>query len=186
MKQKIVVIDVREEIRTGREPFAIIMGAVARVKPDVDLLLIAPFEPKPLFPVLASQGFKNSAREVEDGCWEVLFSRAEAKQPAAKPPDETLSSTRKPAASLNAGKSLPGDAPPSAPAIMQVDVRGLEPPQPLVRILEALESLPAGAELRAKTDRRPVHLHTHLDARGFTGESEEQSDGSVVTIIRRQ
>lgn len=67
----------------------------------------------------------------------------------------------------------------------QVDARRLEPPQPLVRILEVLETLPAGAVLEARTDRRPVHLHEFLTARGFQGESEEQPDGSFLTTIHR-
>ena len=68
---------------------------------------------------------------------------------------------------------------------MEVDARGLEPPQPLVTILEALANLRAGAELRAHTDRRPMHLYAQLEERGFTGESEEQNDGSFITKIRR-
>jgi uncharacterized protein (DUF2249 family) len=54
----------------------------------------------------------------------------------------------------------------------------------MVKILEALAALPAGAELRARTDRRPVHLYPHLEERGFAAESEEQSDGSFITHIR--
>jgi TusA-related sulfurtransferase len=66
-----------------------------------------------------------------------------------------------------------------------VDARGLEPPQPLVVILEAITRLPENGELRAQTDRRPLHLYPLLEQRGFTGETEEQSDGSFVTTIRR-
>jgi len=66
-----------------------------------------------------------------------------------------------------------------------VDARGLEPPEPLVRILEAVSNLPKEAQLHARTDRRPMHLHSQLEQRGFTGESEEQNDGSFVTHIRR-
>jgi TusA-related sulfurtransferase len=67
-----------------------------------------------------------------------------------------------------------------------VDARGLEPPQPLVKILEALATLPEGARLRARTDRRPMHLYAQLEERGFVGESEEQEDGSFVTHVRRR
>jgi TusA-related sulfurtransferase len=69
--------------------------------------------------------------------------------------------------------------------VIEVDARGLEPPQPLVKILEALASLPQGARLRARTDRRPMHLYAQLEERGFVGESEEQKDGSFVTLIRQ-
>ena len=70
--------------------------------------------------------------------------------------------------------------------VIAVDARGLEPPQPLVKILEALALLADGAELRAQTDRRPMHLYSFLEERGFTGSSEEQPDGSFVTHIRRK
>ena len=70
-------------------------------------------------------------------------------------------------------------------APVTLDARGLEPPQPMVLILEALERLPEGAEMRARTDRRPLHLYALLKQRGFTGETEEQNDGSFVTTIRR-
>ncbi len=70
-------------------------------------------------------------------------------------------------------------------APVMVDARGLEPPQPLVAILEALEHLPKGAQMRAQTDRRPRHLYALLEHRGCTGETEEQHDGSFITTIRR-
>lgn len=69
--------------------------------------------------------------------------------------------------------------------VVEVDARGLEPPEPMIRILEALESLPPAAELCARTDRRPVHLLPHLAERGFAGDTKEQTDGSYVTHIRR-
>ena len=69
--------------------------------------------------------------------------------------------------------------------IVELDVRGLEPPQPLVVILESLARLPDGLALRARTDRRPLHLYPLLTERGFCGETEEHHDGSFITIIRR-
>ena len=68
---------------------------------------------------------------------------------------------------------------------VEVDARGLEPPQPLVVILEAVARLPAGAKLRAQTDRRPLHLYPLLEQRGFVAETEEQHDGSFITDIQR-
>ncbi|MFN7141757.1 MAG: DUF2249 domain-containing protein, partial [Limisphaerales bacterium] len=68
--------------------------------------------------------------------------------------------------------------------LRDVDVRGLEPPQPMVAILEAVSSLSPGAELKARTDRRPLHLYPQLIERGYSGQTEELSDGSFVTYIR--
>ena len=66
----------------------------------------------------------------------------------------------------------------------QLDARGLEPPQPMMKILEALATLPAGAELVAHTDRQPMLLYPMLEQRGFTCETTRQSDGSHITHIR--
>ena len=47
-----------------------------------------------------------------------------------------------------------------------LDLRGLPPPEPLVRALEAVEALPDGDELVVLTERRPVHLLPLLLERG--------------------
>lgn len=68
---------------------------------------------------------------------------------------------------------------------LELDARGLEPPQPMVRILQALANLPEGATLQARTDRRPLHLYALLTERGYRAETVEQSDGSFLTLICR-
>jgi hypothetical protein len=70
--------------------------------------------------------------------------------------------------------------------VIELDARELEPPQPLMRILEILETLPEGATLRARTRWRPSLLFAQLEDRGFAGESKEQPDGSYVTHIRHR
>ena len=75
--------------------------------------------------------------------------------------------------------------PDASGAMLEIDARGLEPPHPLVVILEAVSRLARGDELRARTDRRPMHLYGQLRERGFVGITEEQPDGSFVTRIRR-
>lgn len=66
-----------------------------------------------------------------------------------------------------------------------LDVRGLEPPEPMMRILAAAEKTPVGRRLLACTERRPIHLYAELDRRGFAYRCEDQPDGSVVTTIWR-
>jgi uncharacterized protein (DUF2249 family) len=67
---------------------------------------------------------------------------------------------------------------------LTVDARGLEPPEPLIIILEALGRVTDGMELRVQTDRRPIHLYPLLEQRGFTCETEEQDGGFVTKILR--
>jgi len=169
MSGKITTVDVREDIRIGQEPFRKIMSAVAQLRPGEQLLLIAPFEPVPLYHVLASKGFEHRAQKTQTGDWEVLFSACSAISPPGKP--AAPAPTRIPAAEAE---------------VMELDARGLEPPQPMVKILETLANLPRDATLRARTDRRPMHLYAQLEARGFTGITKEENDGSFVTHICRQ
>jgi uncharacterized protein (DUF2249 family) len=72
---------------------------------------------------------------------------------------------------------------PAAPDPVLLDLRGLEPPEPMVRALEGVTALAPGGVLIALTRFRPVHLLSVLDERGCTWESNEQADGSWETII---
>jgi uncharacterized protein (DUF2249 family) len=170
MNDKTVTVDVRDDIRGGREPFSKIMNAAAALQTNEQLLLIAPFEPVPLFRVMEKQGFRHTVQSNKPGDWEVLFMRQSDAQSA-----EAVCVT------ACSDASVPGST-----EIVEVDARGLEPPQPLVKILESLAALPAGAELRAWTDRRPMHLYAHLEERGFAAITEEQPNASFLTHIRRR
>jgi uncharacterized protein (DUF2249 family) len=72
-----------------------------------------------------------------------------------------------------------------ATSTTELDTRGLEPPEPLMCILAAVEALHPGTILRARTDRRPLHLYPELDARRVRHVSVEQSDGSWITTLER-
>lgn len=166
MTEDTVTLDVRADIRAGRVPFGQIMETASRLKHGERLRLFAPFEPVPLFGVLAEQGFAHESRQINSSDWEVIFSRCSR---AASIPGKTPATSQSPCC---------------CDASVEVDARGLEPPQPLVVILEALTQIRRGRALRARTDRRPLHLYAQLEERGFHGATEEQCDGSFVTTIR--
>jgi uncharacterized protein (DUF2249 family) len=172
MNENLVTLDVREDIRQGRSPFSRIMSAATELKRDQTLRILAPFEPVPLYAVLSAEGFSHQSLATDSGEWDVRFSRVE---PASAAPVESVNS---PVAAQPCGCA--------AGEVLEVDARGLEPPQPLVTILEALGSVPEGGQLRARTDRRPMHLYAQLEQRGFTGQTEEQVDGSFLTVVQRR
>ena len=64
-----------------------------------------------------------------------------------------------------------------------LDLRGLEPPEPMLRILTTFEAMSAGASFRARTDRQPIYLFPELAARGASYTSEAATDGSWITTI---
>ncbi|MEQ6375468.1 DUF2249 domain-containing protein [Bacillaceae bacterium S4-13-58] len=68
---------------------------------------------------------------------------------------------------------------------MILNNRGLEPPQPMMRTLEALETLEGGETLAIINDRRPMFLFAELDERGYSYETEEQKDGSFKITITK-
>jgi uncharacterized protein (DUF2249 family) len=156
------ILDVRDDIRRGEEPFARIMAAVQALGPDEALVLRVPFEPVPLYRVLGKRGFAHhtEARAADD--WTVTFYREGAAAPAAAPA---------PAPGAAGGESV-------------LDVRGLEPPQPMVAVLERLDALAPGETLVVRHDRRPLFLYPHLETRGFAHETSERAPGLIEIRIR--
>ena len=188
MNNETVTIDVRDDIRHGREPLSKIMKAIRDLDPGQQVLLIAPFRPVPLFALLSKKGFVHHAHQVDNGDWEVVFMRAgeiptvdRGCVPLRAGPAAAFGSPSSP--SPIACEKIGNATGSKESQFIDVDARGLEPPQPMVKILEALAVLPQGAGVRAHTDRRPVHLYAQLEVRGFVGNSREQNDGSFITHI---
>ena len=65
-----------------------------------------------------------------------------------------------------------------------VDLRGLEAPEPMVRILAACAKLADGESLNARLPHIPFPVFPHLAARGLAWETEELADGSAIIRIR--
>lgn len=162
----LLTLDVRDTIKAGGEPLSDIMQAVGSLAPGQGLRLLAPFKPVPLFGVMSQQGYGHVEREIDGGDWEVLFSPTEASG-ATGSDNATDAST---------GTSLP---PASASC---VDLRGLAPPEPMQRALEAVEALKAGESLQVLTDREPTLLHQELGRRSHAYVSESCLEGYRTTI----
>jgi uncharacterized protein (DUF2249 family) len=67
---------------------------------------------------------------------------------------------------------------------VHLDNRGLPPPEPMVRILQALQTLPGDAELVVLMDREPLMLYPELERRGFAWTFG--ADDLVLTITRAE
>ncbi len=148
----IVELDVREELRAGREPFSRIMAAVSDLC-DADVLLLrSTFEPVPLFKVLGKRGFAHESRAAAADDWSVWFWR----------PGTAETDTRE----------------------TWLDVRELEPPEPMTRTLTALESLPHGHVLVQVNARVPIFLLPVLVERGFICDIDASQPGRVLMRIR--
>ncbi len=69
------VLDVRPVLAEGGEPFVQIMETAERVPAGKALVLIAPFEPVPLYQALAGRGFSHATERITDDEWVVRFVR---------------------------------------------------------------------------------------------------------------
>lgn len=160
----VVECDVRDDLRAGKEPFQRILAA-ARTTPDGGVLKVwAIFEPAPLYAVLGRQGFTPFTERIAADDWCVWFHRDGGPSEAAK-----------------TESTLDVDA-----DLILLDVRGLEPPEPMVRTLEALAAMPRGKTLVQLNVRVPQFLIPKLEERGFTYEVHEQSEDLVRLFIRHK
>jgi uncharacterized protein (DUF2249 family) len=162
-----VRLDVRDDIAHGREPFSRIMAAVGGLGADAVLVIRAPFEPVPLYAALGRRGFEHWTERHGSADWSVWFYR----DPAT------------PAPGVESGQ--PGTSGTDPGTMISLDVRGLEPPLPMARVLEGLETLAPGQRLEVLLDRRPMFLYPQLDGRGFSHETEDRRPGLVRVVIRR-
>jgi uncharacterized protein (DUF2249 family) len=72
-----------------------------------------------------------------------------------------------------------------AARFVTLDLRGLQPPEPMVRIFDALEHAPA-SPLRAILPHEPVPLYELLRDRGFSCTGAQRADGGFEILIERR
>jgi uncharacterized protein (DUF2249 family) len=66
-------LDVRPLLKSGTEPFPAIMEAKDQLRPGETLILRAPFEPTPLFPLFKGSGYRVESTRLGEGDWEIRF-----------------------------------------------------------------------------------------------------------------
>ncbi len=66
-----------------------------------------------------------------------------------------------------------------------VDGRGMTPPEPLELVVAALETLPAGEELRVLLYCEPVPLYALLKENGYLYKAQLLADGTNEIRIRK-
>jgi uncharacterized protein DUF2249 len=118
---QVVDLDVREDLRRGREPLVRIVAAARTLPPGGVLHLRTTFQPTPLFMVLKGQGFHFHSEGFAADDWSSWFWRADG-------PPVALPVTRPMVADEAANGTW--------------DLRALPAPQPLTALLERL----AGAQ----------------------------------------
>jgi TusA-related sulfurtransferase len=162
-------LDVRPVLEAGGEPFQRIMAAAKEVEPGKRLVLEVLFEPVPLYRVLARQGFLAWCERVGEGHYRAHFYRQ----------------------GVEGGQEGEGRAAALTEADwedFQAEVfveENLEPPLPMMRVLEALATLKPGEKLLVHHVRRPIHLLARLEEEGHAYALKDLGPGQVKLLIRK-
>jgi len=161
-------VSISLDVRGDAAPFAAISQAAGQLLPGEILNLRNSFEPLPLYEVLGRRGFAHWSTRQADDDWQIFFRREGPGQPDAAPASAA---------------SAAGAADPAARVVL--DNRGLMPPEPMMRTLEALKTLPPDSSLLILTDRQPLLLYEALEEQGYDYQTIEASDNSYRTSITR-
>lgn len=154
-------LDVRPVLAKGGDPFQLILETARGLGDGEALHLVVGFEPTPLYAVMRSMG-RAAHTERSGEAFHVWFFRE-----AGAAPERAAASTER--------------APLLAP--VQLDVRGLEPPQPMITILEKLVELGPGAQLLVRHHREPVLLYEKLALRGYGARTEKRGEGDYLVHV---
>ncbi|NNV04026.1 DUF2249 domain-containing protein [Anoxybacillus sediminis] len=172
---QIVELDVRPHLRKKLEPFQLIMETVKTLGPDDTFVLHTTFKPVPLLGLMKAKGFAYKTERLANDHWKVTFvPRARKGELEGSEPDDES----------RLGEA-PSTASPEAPQTIELNNRGLEPPQPMIRTLKALEGCRTGDRVVIHNDRVPVFLIEELRALGYPYTVEEQPDGSARVTIQK-
>lgn len=157
-------LDVREMLARGLEPLPLILELADGLEPGRVLHVRSPFQPTPLYGVLAARGYAHSFASFANDDWSSWFWRTD--QPPRRAP--IVATTRQP---------VPDGV---------TDLRWMAPPEPLLWVLQ-WTSRPTGTSLRVMLPFFPTPLPELLDSAGWTVRQElEREDGVVVVIEKRE
>ena len=176
---KIVELDVRPLLRKKLEPFQLIMDTVKKLDKDDIFVLHATFKPTPLFGVMKMKGYAGKAEQKDKEHWIATFVHKKNKHWLDEPGSAAEAAED---AEQKSADSLPREG---GPKTIELDNRGLEPPQPMMRTLSALDRCRPGDEVIIHNDRVPVFLIEELNRLGCPYTVEEQPDGSAKVKIRK-
>lgn len=142
----------------------------------------------PLLGLMKVKGYANKVQQVGPEHWSVTFVNKKNKsflQAWDAEPDAAMEDAVRDEAVDTEAAASQASSEHSGKKIIRLDNRGLEPPQPMIRTLHALEKLGTGDEVIIHNDRVPVFLIEELNSLGYAFTIEEQEDGTAQVFIQK-
>lgn len=166
---KIVTLDVRPILDSGKDPLKDIFSKVKELKEGEVLLIINTFEPVPLYSRMQDKGFSHFT-ETEAGIWKVYFFRekdVEEKEPVQPVSPGTIN--------INDYEN-----------VVEVDVHDLPAPEPMVKILESLSGIDDKSVMLVHHHREPNLLYPKLEERGYMASCTKLGEESYQILIAKK
>jgi len=166
--EKIHQFDVHPIIESGKDPFQNIIASVKEIKDDEILLIINSFEPIPLYSVLDKKGFEHWT-EKENDLFKIYFYKDKERVL-----DENSSGQKLPFKEVDYKN------------VIELNVRELVPPEPMIKILETLSSVDENTLLLVHHHREPMMLYPKLEERGYEAVSNKIEENYYKVIITKK
>ena len=170
---QIKILDVRPSLASGIDPLQLITKHIKLLQDDEILKIINTFEPVPLIGLLKKQGYEYFTAFGEDGIVETYFHKS----------NQTPVSVEENKSSENTNTDWDELTNEFDGKFEYLDVSSLAMPEPMMKILEALEILPADRALYIHHKRIPVFLLDELKDRQFDYRLREVSENEIHLII---
>ena len=165
---KIHQLDVRPIIESGKDPFQNIMAAVKELKSEEILLIINSFEPIPLYSVLGKKGFEHWTGKESD-LFRIYFYK-----------DKEVIQDKNSSEQKSSSKEV------EYKNVIELDVRELVPPEPMIKILETLSQVDENTVLLVHHHREPMMLYPKLEERGYEAVSNKIEENYFKVVITKK
>ena len=165
---KIQKMDVRPIIDSGKDPFLEIMAKIKSLNDDEVFHLINSFEPIPLYSVMQSKGFEHWT-ENDGSMFNVFFYKNDVNKSDIKV--NTITSQESPIDYEN---------------VLELDVRELAPPEPMMKILENISKVDEKTVMVVHHHREPLMLYPKLEERGYTAITNKIDENYYKVVITKK
>ncbi len=175
-KRKIVKLDVRPILESGVDPYQAIMSSLKELNNDESLLLINSFEPVPLLNKLKKLAYEYEVERPEP---QLVYTYLTKTENVIAEQDGSLTKAN---SELNFEEALLK----FKGKMLEVDVRPLEMPMPMVTILEEIEKIEKNGALYVHHKRLPQYLLPELEDRGYIYVNKEIDENNIKFIIYKK
>lgn len=164
-------LDVRPVIASGKDPLQLIIRATSQLPAGKVLRIINTFEPVPLMKLLENKGFSSFADVIDPDLVETYFYKNQEGDAIVSNESGSNEKGWEEIEEEYKGR------------LVYINVQQLEMPQPMITILESLDTLPKDHALYVYHKRVPVFLLPELKKRSLDFRVKEINENEVHLII---